>query len=145
MRILLPQSYTQQTDTQVDISKQKPSRSMIHQVEAVSHQSFVNHMKVRGGYFIFKYEWNRLTFLVAALKLKDSQNNYHMSPLLSYKRSLDSYACPDQSRREKTKLANIFTCKKYSKLVEFSGKRHSVSVHASKMLQKGPFLRPHQS
>ena len=38
-------SHTQQTDTQVDISKQKPSRSMIHQVEAVSHQSFVNHMK----------------------------------------------------------------------------------------------------
>ena len=39
-----------------------------------------------------------------------------------------------------TKLTNIFTRKKYSKLVQFSGKRHSVSVHLSKRLQKGPFL-----
>ena len=37
------------------------------------------------------------------------------------------------------KLANFFTCKKYSKQVEFSGKRHIVSVHSSKWLQKRPF------
>ena len=34
-----------------------------------------------------------------------------------YKRPLDSYACPDQSRWESKKLKNISTCKKYSKLV----------------------------
>ena len=30
------------------------------------------------------------------------------------------------------------TCKKYSKLVQFSGKRHSVSVQLSKQLPKRP-------
>ena len=33
-----------------------------------------------------------------------------------------------------------FTWKKYSKMVQFSGNRHTVSVQMSKWLQNGPFL-----
>ena len=43
---------------------------------------------------------------------KVAQNCIDLVPNLNiHKRSLDSYACPDQSRRSRTKLANIYTCK----------------------------------
>ena len=36
------------------------------------------------------------------------------------------------------KINKKLTCKKYSKLVQFSGNRHSMSVQLSKWLQEGP-------
>ena len=45
-----------------------------------------------------------------------------VTSFIQYKRPLDSYACPDQSRGKMVKLTDIFKCKKFQTTCIFLGK-----------------------
>ena len=63
--------------------------------------------------------------------------------ILIYKRPLDSYACPDQSKHKKQTNQQIFFAgKRYSKLGQFYGKTHCVCEHFTFLAQKALFI-PH--
>ena len=64
----------------------------------------------------------------------------------TYKRPLDSYACPDQSRGKRAKSTNIYKCNLFSKTTcNFLGKGAACSISCLNRPQKAPFLWPHHS